>query len=462
MILYLDKNNSMNKEIQFNRLFHLTSIVTDVFPNSGGKILDIIFGSLLGNTIISKTLDLSNKRKLKKINRFRKFLVVSDLNIGDAIIASCGVSTLKKIFPHSEIDFVIKKSAGSLVKGNPDISDLFAVYNGAPYPSDNDLSMLVKIADRKDYDMIINFSPMISDKIFNKKNVINYSSLASELVRNETSGNSLNNICYLTSNFIGNIFDNISAPDKNQDFKGANIYLSDEAIEKAEMFLSKYDVTADKPVIMFNPDASARFTRMPFNLQINLLKRFSDLDFTILLGSGHVEKFIEYKLLDKLYTVNGKKIIIVPYEIELDAYAALIDQSDIFITGDTGPLHIAAARKFSRSTGESLRNRTAVFSIFGSTPPRVYGYDSKTPGFFAANQDAPSRTFIANSKCRNITCINKVAKTCSEVLCFQPLDVDEIIFEALSYIATIQKQKDLAKITAQYEPDIFLTPVFDR
>lgn len=452
----------MNKEIQFKRIFHLTSIVTDIFPNSGGRILDFIFGSLLGNMIISKTLTRLNKRKLKKIKRYKSFLVVSDLNIGDAIIATCGVSAIKRIFPDSKVDFVVKKSTEYLIKGNPDVLDLYPIYNGAPYPTENDLSKLKRIADGKDYDLIINFSPMIADKTFGKKNIINYSLMASDLVRNEKSGKPLNNICFLTYNFIEKVLGSISTFDSYYNFKGAKIYLPDEAIEKAELFLLKESVSLENPIIMFNPDASARFTRIPFNLQVNLLKKLSELHFTILIGPGHVEKFIEQRLLDKLYTGNGNKIVVVPYEMKLDAYTALIDKADVFITGDTGPLHLAAARKFSGSTGKSLRNRTAVFSIFGSTPPRVYGYDSKTPGFFAANQDAPSRAFISKSHCRNITCINKIAKTCSDVLCFQSIDVDEIIFEAVCYINTIKRDKAKIKTKPQEEFDFSAIPDLSR
>ena len=88
---------------------------------------------------------------------------------------------------------------------------------------------------------------------------------------------------------------------------------------------------------------------------------------------------------------------------------------------------MAASRKYLQEDLKSLRNQTAVVSIFGSTPPRIYGYDSQKQGFFPANQDADSKVFFAQNKCRNITCINKMSKTCAQVLCFQDLDPDEII-----------------------------------
>ncbi|HEX9901759.1 MAG TPA: glycosyltransferase family 9 protein, partial [Acidobacteriota bacterium] len=115
-------------------------------------------------------------------------------------------------------------------------------------------------------------------------------------------------------------------------------------------------------------------------------------------------------------------------------YAALIDCCDVFISGDTGPLHIAAARKISRTGRYPLRNRTAVLSFFGATPARLSGYDSGQPGFLAANQDAPSWTFVSRSPCRNITCLDKLYKTCAVVRCFEGLDLEGMVERAASYL----------------------------
>jgi hypothetical protein len=192
---------------------------------------------------------------------------------------------------------------------------------------------------------------------------------------------------------------------------------------------------------MINPDASAKFTRIPFDIQLSLLNKFVDLNLTVLLGSGHVEKLIENRLINSLPVEKREKIIIVPASMKLDSYSALVDFSDIYISGDTGPLHLAAARKYSRTTGESLKNKTAIFSVFGATPPRIYGYDSTKDGFFAANQDAPSKIFIAPSPCRNITCIDKLGKACSDVRCFQSLDTNKIVSEAINYLKSVRKNK---------------------
>lgn len=432
----------MNKKVQFEKFFYLTSIITDYFPKSGARFLDAFFGNLLGNKIISSMIYRNVNKKLNENKVIKKILFVSDLNIGDAIISCCAVSSIKRILPDSEIDFVVKNSTECIIKGNPDISNLYPIFNGAPYPSENDLAALIKIINKKNYDLIINFGPLIPDNLFDKKKLINYLLLASELLKNVHTRDSVSNICYLANSFIEKILSNYLTEDTNIKFKGSKIYLSNIATEKAKNFLLSRGIPLEYPIIMYNPDASARYTRIPFDIQISLLKKLSTFPATILLGAGHVEKAIEYRLLDALSSDFNQNIVIIPSSVPLDVYAALIDLSGIFITGDTGPLHLAAARKYSLETGESLRNKTAVFSIFGGTPPRVYGYDSIKQDFFAANQDAPSRVFIANTPCRNITCINKMAKTCKEVKCFQSLNLNEIISGVADYLNSAKNLKE--------------------
>jgi len=321
----------MNKEIQYKRFFQLTSIVTNFFPMSGAHVLDSILMKLMGNNIVLKFLLRQAKKQIKKVKRFNRFLVAGDMNIGDAIIVSSGIAALRKIFPNAEIDFVTKKSTEYFLEGNSDISNLYPIYVGTPFPTENDLFELSKLADSKEYDLIINFSPMIENKIFGKKNIINFSLMAAELVKNENIEYSINNISFQTYKFIGDIFRDFVPAGFGNSFKGPNIYLSDDTIENARGFLLNHGVPFDYPIIMFNPETSSKFTRIPSDIQINLLKKLTDLQCTILLGSGHIERNIGQNLLNSLSSEKREKIILVPAILKLDVYTALIDLVDIYI-----------------------------------------------------------------------------------------------------------------------------------
>jgi len=134
---------------------------------------------------------------------------------------------------------------------------------------------------------------------------------------------------------------------------------------------------------------------------------------------------------------------IIPPELDLAAYVALIDYADVFVTGDTGPMHLAAARRHAASGGHRFRNRTAVLSLFGATVPRMSGYDSARPGYLPANQDAPSWCYVAPSRCRNITCLNKYFKTCRAVRCFEGVDVAGLADLVASHLRSVRSGERL-------------------
>ena len=93
------------------------------------------------------------------------------------------------------------------------------------------------------------------------------------------------------------------------------------------------------------------------------------------------------------------------------------------------------------SSGKSkFRNKTFIVSIFGATPARVSGYDSKNPLFLPANQDVQSRTYVSESPCRNVTCVNKMFKTCKTVRCFEVLDVENIAVDIKLHLSGLTQK----------------------
>jgi ADP-heptose:LPS heptosyltransferase len=171
-----------------------------------------------------------------------------------------------------------------------------------------------------------------------------------------------------------------------------------------------------------------------------MLKRLAQIPGRILLGTDFTTKTLEQRLLEKLSPEERDKVVYVPTTLSLDGYTALIDFADVFISGDTGPLHMAAARKVSRSGNFKFKNKTFVVSIFGATPARVSGYDSKNPLFLPANQDVQSRSYATESLCHNVTCVNKMFKTCKTVRCFEALDVENIVVDIKLHLSEkIQK-----------------------
>jgi ADP-heptose:LPS heptosyltransferase len=373
--------------------FRAASKITDMFPRTGSKLLDMTLSPVVGSNILATHKLHGARQKVEEVGRFARLLVVSDLNIGDALLTQALVSGLGDFFPTALIDIAINKAAADIITGNPEITNVLPVFSRSPFPATEDLMHLSRITSSGNYDLIICLCPYFDLKDFpsSAKNVLDYSPFAAVLINAFTQGMDTGHIIYQLHRFVHLLFGDLADERRSLKFVGVRATLPVHAIERARGYLRKNGVSESDKLILINTDTSSRFTKIPNGVLRVLLKRISKLGCPILMGSGYIDLGTEKRLLETMSVEDTKNLTVVTPMIGLEVYSALIDLSRVFITGDSGPLHIAAARRYLQDGDSELKNRTELISIFGATPARTYGYDSVARGFFPANQDAPSR-----------------------------------------------------------------------
>jgi ADP-heptose:LPS heptosyltransferase len=409
-------------------LFAGTSRLTEVVPVFGARLLDSVFRPVGGSRTASAMFARRNRRIMKKVKAFRRFLVIPDIHIGDAVITQSSLTALRDFFPDAQIDYAINKAVAPVIEGNPEATRVMPIFSGGRFPSPSDVQALRAIIRTGAYDLCVCFSPFMEeeDLVEGGQPFVSFLTHGPQIVRNENDTEQINHFSYQGYQFVRGLLSTVAHPVRGDGYRGVRTTYSDEAIEQASRFGRAAGLSPRSPVIMFNPDSACIYNLMPFESQAALLTRLArdtTADTTILLGAGHTEVGIGQRLADAVPSASRSKIRLIPQSTPLEVYSALIDLADVFVSGDTGPLHLAAARRYSRSGRHEFRNRTAVLSFFGATMPRMSGYDSFQPGYLPANQDAPSWCYLAGSPCRNITCLNKLFKTCRTVRCFEHVDV---------------------------------------
>jgi len=422
--------------------FDGTSRLTRSFPGAGARVLDFTVRPLVGNHVLSVLFQTYNQRMMKRIKSFRRFLVVPDIHIGDSVMTQAALTGVRDFFPEAEVDYVVNKAAYPLIDGNPEASHVFPLFNSGTFPSASDLRAIHDLTVDGEYDLCLNFCPYLRDKNIasNGNAVLNFMSRAPNIILNEMYPAQINHFIYQHYKFTRDLLALVARPVRREPFKGVRLTFSDEAVEEAARLADEANLAPERPTIFLNPDAGSPFTRMPFEPMAALLTRLAELDVAILLGEGHTEAGIGARLKDRVSPRFRSRIKIIPADLSLEAYSALIDFSDVFISGDTGPMHLAAVRRHSRTGRYKFRNRTAVLCVFGATPARMSGYDSFQTGYLPANQDAPSWTFTSESPCRNITCLNKMYKTCRAVRCFEEAGVESIVRRIASHLDFLSRQ----------------------
>jgi ADP-heptose:LPS heptosyltransferase len=416
--------------------FDATSRLTHLFPKTGARFLDFAVRPVVGSPLLSEYFAYRNRRTVHRIGSLRKILIIPDIHIGDAVMSQSALTAVRELYPEAHVDYVINKTARPLIDGNPEATTILPLFPGGALPSAGVLASLRGLAAAGDYDLILNFSPFIRDQDIaaDGQASLNLMTSAADIVRFELDAFKVVHFVYRSYRFPRDLLSLIAPPARAARFRGVRLTLSDEAVERAAAFVSRTGFPRDGPFLMVNPDTASRFTRLPFETQHDFLLRLAALEVPVLLGEGHTEARIGERLKARLPPPLRARIAVIPADLALEAYAALIDLCEVFVSGDTGPLHLAAARKYSRSGRHAFRNRTAVLSVFGATPARMSGYDSDRPGYLPANQDAPSWSYTAGSPCRNITCLNKLYKTCPAVRCFEEVDLDGLTWLVGGYL----------------------------
>jgi ADP-heptose:LPS heptosyltransferase len=434
--------------------FHLLDRLTDIFPSIVPVFFQKTFQTLLGNGVVYSLYLAKYRHILKKAKAFDTILVVSDVNIGDAIMLQQSLDVLRQYFPFSRIDYLCNQTGGELVSELPAADHVFKVFKGAGIPTKNDLAMINDIVKSTNYSVIINYCPFIANAALDTKAIIvrMYVPLASHIIRRWKQQNGQRHISDATHTLLKNllspiissrhIHNSVKEARSASAFKGNSIYLTQNAIQEAKDFLARHNILHDKQLLFFNPDATSRYTRMPLSLQIEILQNVlsSKLIDAVLLGMSYSQTSEEQIIISAIPKPLQKKIVIVPH-LPVSVYAALIDACTMFLSSDTGPVHIAASWKVSLSKSETLKNSTSVITVFGSGDSKMYGYDSQRKDHVPANQSAPSKVFVARAPCRNITCVNKWGKSCKEVRCFHGLEAEEITGYVLSYFRQVRSRE---------------------
>ena len=195
-------------------------------------------------------------------------------------------------------------------------------------------------------------------------------------------------------------------------FLGANsiqpeleLFLGEEDRAFVELFLEENDVQLEKPIIGINPNAdwpSKRWIKERFAVVADKLIREYNAQVVFVGSKGEMPlvKEISFLLKSKAFSAAGKT--------NLRQLAALIERFNLFITNDTGPMHIAAAVK------------TPVIALFGPVTPlshRPYGAENITFVIWKNVECSPcGKIYCENHRCMRLISVEEVYAEAEKLL----------------------------------------------
>lgn len=419
--------------------------VANAIPHTFDATLSAVSNSKSMATYLEK----KTRNALKHLQHLERILIVSDTNIGDAVLLQIAPRVFRHHFPDCTIDYMYQKKAEPLIRHNPDIDNHIPLFTTRDFTDDRHNTGMEQIIAEHDYDLILNFYPFFSNGELKNATcpIITPFKLVTNIIRaahKKRDNPHVTTQANLYLHDLINLFPDAVRPTTEPiPFTGSILYFSESTAEQMRDLCHLLGIGDEDTVAYINPDTSSKYTLMPFQTQVELIRELLSNERIdhVLLGMTYSFTDLQATLYEAIPHDLRHKLIKIPKKLSMDVCAALVDRADVFITGDTAQLHFAAAYKECESNPGVFRNRTPIINIFGATWSTIYGYDSFSGKHLPPKQDAPARAFEGHPPCKNLTCIHKTRKTCQVVRCFEGISLPPILEFVEELLSTTVKEE---------------------
>ena len=288
---------------------------------------------------------------MKKFDKTKvnKILVIKPAAIGDVLLSTPVIENLRSDFPDAEIIFLTQKFCKEVLTGNPFITRVLTY----------DLSLdggwcIIRSIRKQRFDLIL-------DLFGNPRTaLITYLSRAHYKVgfkfrqrkyayniKLDSRGGKVHNVEFN--------LDALRALGLEVKTSQPRFYINHVHKEFAEKFFKENNLIGKK-VIGINPCGTWKTKVWYLEKFAELIRMFGD-NYRFLVFWGYED---EKAQAEKLRELTGKNTMLVP-QVNLKYLGALMKLCKVFLTNDTGPMHIASALGVN------------VAAIFGPTNPRLQG-----------------------------------------------------------------------------------------
>ncbi|MDQ7824137.1 MAG: lipopolysaccharide heptosyltransferase II [Candidatus Eremiobacteraeota bacterium] len=305
----------------------------------------------------------------KLIDRTRKILIIKLFAIGELLMATPLIASLKETFPEASLHVLTGSYIKDVIKNNPHVDKViaadekdFLAHRAVP------LSRLLLALRREKYDMIFCLHRPFIMSLF--------TFLARAPVRAgfERGREGFLYTHRVKPNIPGRhqieeYLDLLRALGVEPSFTKKMLFLDEEALARKELIFREHGLEPGKKVVALSPaggnnlaahrlGTDALVRRWPDEKYGRLAKLVIEkLGAKVLIVGGEAEKAAAGKIIE----IAGPECIDLTGKTDILTASAVIKGADILVTNDSGPMHLAA------SVG------TFVIALFGPTDPNVAG-----------------------------------------------------------------------------------------
>ncbi|MGI6092251.1 MAG: lipopolysaccharide heptosyltransferase II [Negativicutes bacterium] len=313
---------------------------------------------------------------------YNRILVINLMYIGDLLFATPLLRTLRANYPEAEIVLLADKKNCDVVRYNPHISELIAIdKKGYHNKLKNYLGVIADIR-RRQFDLVINLHrnerASAIAAFSGAKKIIGFSAKGfgfffDKVVHERTDIHQVD--AYMeTLKAVGV---------KRIDNQGLEMWVDEKSQKKAdEIWQYHFPDTSGNlrsspktPVIGINTGGSwptKRWTKSGF---ANLADKILASGYGVVFFGGPMDKEDVEEILSLMVERDSPQLVLLTGKTTLLEMAALANKCTAFISGDSGPMHIAVSQK------------VPVIAIFGPSDPLRYAPYGQKKSVIKSNQE---------------------------------------------------------------------------
>lgn len=334
-----------------------------------------------------------------------KILIIRFSSLGDIVLTSPLVRSLRAQFPFAQIDFLVKEEYADLVKFNPNLSSVIEMRRG----DWDELQTVVNQVQSEKYDLLVDLHNSLRSRYIrvlskaHRKVVVNKRAVAR----------------FMLVNFKRNFYDGIipvaeryletcASFGVRSDGNGPEVFVPEQTIETMATFAAKLKLEKYKIVLGVAPTAK-HFTKRWLPERFIELGAYAakELNAKLLIFGGN-DDATECEDISQMINIQVGASVAesIAGKTSLLESIALLDYCHLIISNDSGMMHLAQAR-----------NRNLV-AIFGSTV--------KEFGFFPTTSNSKVIEAV-NVPCRPCSHIGRAECPKMHFHCMNSIHVEEVV-----------------------------------
>jgi heptosyltransferase I len=334
---------------------------------------------------------------------YERILIVKLSAIGDIIHTLPAVAALRRAYPEAWLAWIVERAGASLLRGNPDLDELITVdthaWRANWWMGLRHIWYVTRHLRRASFDLCIDFQGLLKSALFAYvSGAPQRLGFPRQLCREPLSvvfTNLRGPLVDPTAHVVDQAVELLQALGVTTSERRFTIPLTDADEHFAERVWRELGLRSDVPVVVLYPGAAwktKRWGELNFaRLNDALIRRFQ---VRTLLTWGPGEEF----LVQRVARATAYTPAIAPATTLLQL-AALIARCRVFVGGDTGPLHLAAA------VG------TPTVALFGPSSPQRNG--PYGPGHVVLHRQLP--------------CSHCYQRTCNHWECLPGIEVETVV-----------------------------------